>query len=414
MRYAAVWFVMTCKRYLKKMSFLLILLVLPVVAWGIHKLESEDEAVVRVAVCVQTGEGTQETSRVTGQEDSQETSVDAGQEDSLEWQLVQRLTGGEAERGERLFRFYLCDTEEQLKADVASRKAECGYAISQELRQKLDQKAYKRSIRVYSAPSTVLASLSTEVVFAALMELYDRKIFVDYIVDSITEQNLMAENPSEITGIVENDRTFKRMRDEVGAIYDKWLNGGETFHFVYQYQDVNGNAVALDTENTRVFPVRGMIAVYLFITGLYSAVMLGMDEKKGLFHPLSPGKRVVCRFAVLAAPVSLAGISGLAALAAGGELTRWTALTAGEEVIKYAVWAKEVIAMAVYVAVVCGFAYGVKCICRKPEIICCAIPFFVVGSLLFAPVFVDIGKYVPAVAWVGKLFLPTWYLKIMG
>lgn len=32
-----------------------------------------------------------------------------------------------------------------------------------------------------------------------------------------------------------------------------------------------------------VFPVRGIVAVYLFIVGLYSAVMVGIDEEKGLF-----------------------------------------------------------------------------------------------------------------------------------
>ena len=64
-----------------------------------------------------------------------------------------------------------------------------------------------------------------------------------------------------------------------------------------------------------------------------------------------------------------------------------------------------------YCLAVCIFAYGAKAVCRKPQILCCMIPFFLVGSLVFAPVIVDIRQFFPAMGWVEKLFLPSWYLR---
>ena len=54
-----------------------------------------------------------------------------------------------------------------------------------------------------------------------------------------------------------------------------------------------------------VFPVRGIVAVYVFVTSLYGAVVLCGDEERGLFLPLSYGYRTPCRIASMAAPVAL-------------------------------------------------------------------------------------------------------------
>ncbi len=53
-----------------------------------------------------------------------------------------------------------------------------------------------------------------------------------------------------------------------------------------------------------VFPVRGLMAVYVFTTGLYGAVTLCGDERRGLFLPLPGRIGGACRFASLAAPVA--------------------------------------------------------------------------------------------------------------
>lgn len=364
MRSVGIWFSLTCKRYLKRLSFLLILLALPAGTFFIRRAEKSGPQEIRIALCTADGEAS---------------------EDSLEQQLLEHLTGEGQERN-TLFRFYLCDSEEQVKAEVASRKAECGYCISSGLREKLDEKDYKRSIQVYSAPSTVLASLSTEVVFASLMELYGKEIFLDYIIEQETVEEAAASAGTD-------SRQLEALARE---LYDKWMGNGSTFRFQYRQIGKGETPEGEGQPEVSVFPVRGLVAVYIFVVGLYSAVMLGLDEKKGLFLPVLHGKRRICCYAVLAAPVFLASLSGLGALASGGCLQDMK---------------REIGVMGVYLGAVCLFSYGVKAVCRKPQVVCCLIPLFLAGSLVFTPVFVDIGQFFPAWGWIEGLFLPSYYLR---
>ncbi len=376
MRQAAVWFFLCCKRYLKKWSFLVILLALPAAAGVLHGVEEEEGQEIRIAVYA---EGTDR------EEDGQRP---------LEWQLVQNLTERDLREG-GLFRFYLCADEEEVKEQVASRRAECGYGVSGDLRKKLDERDYRRCIRVYSAPSTVLAQLSTEVVFASLMELYDREIFLDYILESeMVEQavSALAESGGGMAFGADQDGILE---EQAGALYDKWMNNGSTFRFEYGYRDRRGEAEARETGGT-VFPIRGIVAVYVFLTGLYSGVMSGYDRERGMFLRLSPGRRSLCAMAVLSAPVFLAAVSGFGALALSGSLEKI---------------GREMAVMAFYVLSVCGFSGILKAILRKPGALAVTIPFFLAGSLVFTPVFVDIGRFFPELAWIERLFLPSWYLR---
>lgn len=148
-----------------------------------------------------------------------------------------------------------------------------------------------------------------------------------------------------------------------------------------------------------MFPVRGMVAVYVFVTGLYGAVVLCGDEERGLFLPLSYGYRTPCRLASMAAPVAMAAVSGLLALWASRSLVGPV---------------KEIVAMAVYCMAVTAVSWLLKVICRRPQVLCCIIPFFVIGSLLFCPVFIDAGRYLDVLDQVGKIFPPWYYLRWFG
>lgn len=365
MKKVITWFFLSCKRYLRKPSFLVILLLLPLGILGAGKTQGQKEQEIRIAVCAQGGE-----------------------DNELGAQLVQSLVNREQGRDAGMFRFYECRDEEQVKEEVASRRAECGYVVSEELRQKLDEKNYKRCIAVYSAPSTVTASLSTETVFAALMELYDRELLTAYV----ARESLF--DPLGIPGSSGREQAS----GQAGELYDKWLGNGSTFRFEYSFLGQEQAAgQGDDAQPETVFPVRGIVAVFVFITGLYGAVILCSDEEKGLFLPLSYGYRTPCRIASMAAPVFMAAISGVLAMWAGRSLTG-----AG----------KEILAMTAYCLAVTAVSWILKLVCRRPQVLCCMIPFFVIGSLLFCPVFIDAGRYLAVFDQVGKLFPPWYYLRM--
>lgn len=384
---AWIWFLLSCKRYGKKISFLLILLALPLAVSGIRVSEERGRTEVRIAVAA-NGEVT--TDEIL----------------PLEQELVEKLVSGDLSQDDALFRFYACRDEQQVKDEVASKRAECGYVIEQGLREKLEKKDYKRSIRVYSAPSTVAAGLSTEVVFSALMELYDRELFVNYVEHGPVFDEIAPEG----------DLKREIAAAEAGALYETWLHNGSTFRFsaeTYEPEVSHGNHTGRNGDGTAaddpeahkeknmdtVFPVRGIVAVYVFIIGLYAAAMNLEDDRKGLFLALPYDSRAVCRVSSMAAPVFLAAVSGAAALFSGGAMTGI---------------GRELTAMLLYAAAVTAFSWLLGLLVKKPEAICCLIPFFLIGSLLFCPVMIDAGRYLPGVGSIRKLFLPWYYLKYFG
>ncbi len=378
MRRVWMWFYLSCKRYMHRPSFLVILLLLPLGTFFIRSSEKQEPAELRIAVCAEREEEGDLSLWQTGkdirdrEENGRREELPGKQRNtSFEQQVVEALTGEKEPAG--LFRFYECENEQQVKDEVASRRAECGYVIGAGLKKRLDERDFKRSIRVYSAPSTVAAKLSAEPVFAAMIELYDRELFLQYV----------EEKQAESTD-----------KNAAGELYDKWKENGSTFHFVYELAD-SPNAVKKENVEASVFPVRGIVAIYVFIVGLYGAAISLGDEKKGLFLAVPFGVRTWCRMAALASPVCLAAVSGLAAL--------WTGKCMGKGSYELAV-------LLGYVLAVVLFSFVVRLVCRREDLVCCLIPFFLVGSLVFCPVFLDIGKYVPEFGSVGRLFLPGYYM----
>ncbi len=358
MRTAAVWFWMSCKRYLKKPSFLLVLLFLPVLCFLICRGESRGSRQIRVALCVEdSGSG-----------------GNASEAEDLGGELVRILTEESASE-DALFYFYLCPDEESVIRETASRRAECGYVIEAGLRERLMEGEASRSIFVYRSPATVLDRLSDEVVFSALARLYDREIFVDYI-----------EN---------GDTVSDGLKGQAGKYYDAWAENGSTFSFSYRYYDRVAGESGAAAEDT-LFPVRGLAAVCLFLIGVYSSMLLAADEKNGLFLCLLPGERLACKAVSALAPVLLASVSCMAALWVGGCVRSW---------------GRELAVMAVYVPSVCAYGWILKKILPTSGAIGALIPFLLAASLIFCPVFVDLERWIPRLALFGRLLPPWYYLR---
>ena len=191
---------------------------------------------------------------VSGEEDVSERS--------LAWRLAERL----ADRKDGMFDFYICSDEAQVRDEVASRRAECGYVIDSGLEEKLDQKQWKRVIRLYMAPSTVAGSISTETVFSELAALYNRNLLMDYVEEGEAFAGMGPVNSS----------SRAKAAEEAGERYDRWNQEEGLFHFQYIYE-TNGGGGSEDGVETQspksdaagsIFPVRGLGAVMVFILSL--------------------------------------------------------------------------------------------------------------------------------------------------
>ena len=149
-------------------------------------------------------------------------------------------------------------------------------------------------------------------------------------------------------------------------------------------------------EKKSVFPVRGLIGIFVFLSAFFAACSVKEDERNGLFLAVPYGERTVCRIGALAAPVFLAVLSGLAGLWAAGEVQN------------------AIMEMAALT--VCGagavFYAGLACMAvPKPEWIAMCIPVLALGLFLICPIFIDIGKWLDVIGTIRWFLPPAWYLQ---
>lgn len=340
------WFWLSCKRQLKHMFFIVALLLVPLCLLAFSRLERQDSGKIKIGVYSEDADFVPEVFDVLLSQDG-------------------------------MFEFYVCDSGEMLKDEVASRKAECGFVFREEFKGKLDDGDFKRSIMVYSAPSTIAADLAKEVVFAGLFEVYGEELL---------------ERFAEESGIFA-DLDSGRVQAELLTAYHHEMSNGSTYSF--QYETLSTEQIEGGTARV-AFPVRGMLAIYLMTVGLFSMVALRQDESRGLFITLSHLERIPCQLASAAAPVCMAGGSVLVTLLVTGNADHGVG---------------EVPLLILYMIMIMLVSYILKLLIKDPVVLCGLIPIFILCSLVVCPVFFDVGQWVPAIRAVRYLFLPYYYMN---
>lgn len=279
-------------------------------------------------------------------------------------------------RGDGAFSFYLCESEEKVEKEVAAGHAECGYLFPANFRERLEQGTYKRAIRVIVSPSTAAADLASETVFAGFFKVLGKELLETYV----TEAEAFAAEGGEAAW------------SEIECLYEKAGKDGSTFAFVYETID------GTNVEENRMkasFPVRGLGAVFVFVMGLAAAVTAAEDEKRGLYAAVSGGQKRVLQAASMSAMILAAGASFLVSLLFAGELKSLSL---------------EAAVLLFYSAVVLVFSLLLLCLVKNPLFLSALIPFFILGSLITCPVFVDLSLFVPALSVVRRFCLPWYYL----
>ncbi len=357
MGWIAKWYIYSCKRLLKKPLFLLLFISLPLGMRAFRGAEKESGGSIAIAL-------------YTGGDAFNEQVADALGKDA------------------QSFSFYRCGSEEELRNDVASGRAECGYCFPEGLKERLDAGDYKRAIRAVTSPSTVVSGIASESVYAGLFSVYGRELLRQYAVSGQAfagaRELFLAE----------------RIWEELEPLYDKNLKNGSTFAFAYE--TVAGAAVE-EAQALASFPVRGMGAVFILVMGLGAAVTAGEDGGRGLYLAMTEARKAACQLMQIGAAVSFAALSVLVSLAVSGSFPR----PCGPGSLF-----QECAALALYGASAAVFSWGLLAAVKRPQAIAGLIPFFILGSLAVCPVFADLSRFIPVIKIIRWGFLPWYYLRL--
>lgn len=388
------------KKQVKQKSFLVLLLILPILVGFCAHLQRTTDTSIRIGLYI--SENTLQT--LDSPMDSHGPTLPTVSD------LIQRLTEETYHIGDAAILFYPCDTLSQLENDVAKGSAECGYVIPDSLYISLQQNEKNHLIQVVTSPTTTLSAVTNEMVYASLFREYARYTLQDYL---WKESPLFADANGDISAA---DRTsfFQHVSD----LYEKYLTNDSTFCFTYDTDSrtpdsthalgsdtINPDVSTLDSTNFKpdndhapsilLSPVRGLIALFIMIAGFTGGYSYYHEKENHVYDNRT--SHAVRRLQALSIfiPTFLISVMGLFCLLFSHGFTSLT---------------QELPAMAYYDLIVVLFIWILMQLIPNKLLFVSFIPIFVLGSCVFTPIFIDITTYLPMLKPVQYLFLPYYYL----
>lgn len=363
------WFWLLVKRQLKAPAMLAFLIGIPLVSFLVTRIPAFSEnSVVRVALCSEDG-------------------------DEIAESVIEQLVSGNY-----AVEFYSVAGKEQMVEAVMSQSADHGYYFTKNFTDNLKNGTYEGNIVIFSNSAGFLEAVTKEVVFSEVFKKLAGQIAIDYILQ---------------------DDMFYGVRQEAVSIiekqYEEYGKNGQTFYIDFDTIDgagdvaadeavgENGNtdkqggsqAVRVETEKSgTTFPIRGVLAVMVFVAGLYGGVWWLSEKKKSVCAGLPQNTALAGSFIYITVPTVLFALSSEAALAVTGT----------------GVYPYEFLKMFVYVAAIVLWVWLFTMVVRSSRVMVTAIPVFVITSLVVCPVFVNLTAVVPAIGYISRLLLPYYYI----
>lgn len=347
MKRVLLWLWLLIKRQLKSPAVIVFLVGMPVLCLLVTALPAmQEEGVPRVGLVA---------------EDADETAQ----------KTMERLTGGEYSVD-----FYEAPSREILAESILKGETAHGYVFSGQLTQKLDARNLKGSIFLLKEDSGFLSAMTNEIVFAELFRVYGLNIAVNYVAES---DLFVHVRPAALAAVKER--------------YAQYGAGSETFHLDFEMLEGSGGTAELKASGA-VFPIRGVLAVLVFMAGLYGGVWWMTEQEEGMFVAI-PKKLVQWgRFLYIAVPTVLFAVSA--------ELTLALTHTGN--------FPFELLKMLGYVCLIVGFTAVLTWLLPGSKWMLSALPVFALASLIICPVFVNLTTVIPGLRYLCWGLMPYYYL----
>ena len=353
-----MWFWLLNKRLYKKTTFLLILLLIPLLVAGYSFSAQEDSGVMTIALAQ---EGI----------------------DPLAEQII-----GELVSEPSLVRFVVCGSSEDAKNMIRDGKADAAWIFPQKMEQKVyrfihSPNRFNAFIRVYEREDSIPLRLTREKLSGTVFRFCSRQFYLNYLRENVPQ---LADLP--------DDALLKH--------YDDFAKDSTLFDFAYL--DGDGAAEDLADANYLTTPIRGLLAGIVVLAGLAAAMYYMHDSAAGTFSLVSEGRRPLMEFVCQLIAVVNTGIVMLLALMFAG-------LTEGI--------GKEILVLALYCLSVALFCMNLRQWCAKPGILGGLLPLLIVVMLVVCPVFFDFAtihglQYLfPPTYYVNAIYSDSYLLLLL-
>lgn len=278
---------------------------------------------------------------------------------------------GALEDYEGLFHFYSLDSKEAVYEAVGRGEYECGYLIPEEFLTEILDGENDELITVITSPSTTMASVINETVYSLLFDEIAKELLFLYLSE---DSAISSAYPDAYA------------KEDVDALYELYCSNGSTFHFEYAGEPED---FTLSTAGLLLSPFRGLIAIVILIGGFGGLISLYREQKNPLFQ-----NNCSC-IITIATPMTLLSLVAF--------FCNLIIKKGGNPLVEFLLLSGYLL--------ICTFALLIlRKIINNPIVISAFIPIYLLGCMVFTPVFWEIGIFLPQFKWFSYLFLPYYYL----
>ena len=267
---------------------------------------------------------------------------------------------------------------DSLKESVSAGSIQCGYIFNDDFSDRLLNGETKNLVELIDTPENIISMLSNLVVLATVMDTMSMEILVEDVL-----------NQEAFIGITDEDIASLK------NYYQLYSSNGSTFSFDYNalYEDYTGSSNSINIFSYLVTPVRGIVAIFVFIIALTSGLSWYKDKNCNTYANIPLNKRPLLKLLNISIPTVIAMLTGYFSLLLAGICDNYL---------------HEIFTMLAYGLLCIIFAYILSSIVNE-YIYCGLIPVFILGSIICCPIFINLANIIPAIKYLQNIFLPTYY-----
>ena len=326
-----IWYRMLTKRLLKKFSFVVILLIIPIIVLCTKNvLVGQESSIVKVALF------------------KEDNSV-------ISQRIIKSLTEKDS-----IIEFTEYDTRDKAENMLKNNSVDAVWVFNKDLDESVDKYSLRKItepfIEVLQREENVTLQLSREMLYGELYSDLSYYVYKNYI-----KQNVAID---------------KDISDEV---YRQYYNGNERNGDIVKIEYFNSDKPVNET-NYLLAPIRGLLALIVVLCSLASAMYFLKDQQEGKFDYLSPKKRYIPAFAYTLSAATLSAFAVILAVFLSGVSTGVL---------------NEIITMVLYVLASTAFCLCFCMVFKSYGKLGATIPALIILMLVLSPVFFEINVLVP-------------------
>lgn len=326
MKKAFLWYYLFTKRLVKKVSFVIILLLIPVCTMLLTSVADQESAFYRVAVC------------------AKESS------DKLSGDIIKDLTNDKS----KVIIFKEYKTANDSVQAVKNGEVDSAWVLESDFKDKISSFLKGKDVtpvKAYSKESNIFEKLAKEKLYNALYPHISFELYSTHI----NEHLLQNENI--------DDKTLREY-------YNQFFSTNSIIDFSF----MESNQQDVENSNLLTTPIRGILCVLMLLCALSASMYFAVDDEKGNYSNLDNKKKSFVMLINILSATSVSAVAITLSLLFCGAYTRFL---------------QETVLMILLVVMTTLFCYILSIFFTTPEKMSVVMPVVMILSLTFCPIFLN-------------------------